>query len=43
MTRNAALFMVLSWAFVLGLTVWSFARVLRHTRQRPGGDTAGPR
>lgn len=28
MTTNAILFMVASWAFVLGLTVWSFKRVL---------------
>jgi hypothetical protein len=29
MTTGAILFMVISWAFVLGLTFWSFARLLR--------------
>ena len=28
MTTGAVVFLVLSWAFVLGLTAWSFARVL---------------
>ena len=30
MTRSAVVFMILSWGFVLGLTGWSFVRVLRH-------------
>lgn len=28
MTAGAVVFMVLSWGFVLGLTAWSFARIL---------------
>jgi hypothetical protein len=29
MSSAAIVFMVASWAFVLGLTFWSFARILR--------------
>lgn len=29
MSTGALLFMLASWTFVLGLTVWSFARILR--------------
>lgn len=29
MSAGALIFMVLSWTFVLGLTFWSFARILR--------------
>ena len=29
MSAGALIFMVLSWTFVLGLTLWSFARILR--------------
>lgn len=29
MTVSAILFMAASWTFVLGLTLWAFARVLR--------------
>jgi len=29
MTMSAMVFMALSWAFVLGLTGWAFARILR--------------
>jgi len=29
MTRGAVLFMLVSWSFVLGLTGWSFARILK--------------
>ena len=32
MTTGAILFMAASWAFVLGLTFWSFARILRHQK-----------
>lgn len=32
MTGGAIAFMLVSWAFVLGLTVWSFVRILRHRR-----------
>lgn len=32
MTTGAIVFMVLSWGFVLGLTSWSFVRILRHSR-----------
>ena len=34
MTVSAILFMAASWTFVLGLTLWAFARVLR-SRGRP--------
>lgn len=30
MTTGAVIFMVASWGFVLGLTTWSFVRVMRH-------------
>jgi len=30
MTTGAVLFMAGSWAFALGLTTWSFAKILRH-------------
>lgn len=33
MTLGAILFMVVSWAGVLGLTGWSFARLLRADRR----------
>lgn len=29
MTTGAILFMAVSWTFVLGLTFWSFSRLLR--------------
>jgi hypothetical protein len=29
MTRNAMIFLALSWGGVLSLLVWSFARILR--------------
>jgi hypothetical protein len=29
MTSSAIVFMVASWTFVLGLTAWSFRRILR--------------
>jgi hypothetical protein len=32
MTTNAIIFMALSWAFVLGLVFWSFARILGHKK-----------
>ena len=32
MTTGAIVFMVLSWSFVLGLTFWSFVRILRNPR-----------
>ena len=32
MTTGAVLFMLASWIFVLGLTGWSYARVLGHRR-----------
>lgn len=35
MSAGAVVFLVGSWAFVLGLTGWAFARVLR--AQRGGG------
>lgn len=32
MTTGALIFMLVSWAFVLGLMSWSFARILRGKR-----------
>lgn len=32
MTAGALVFMLLSWAVVLGLTAWSFAQILKHQR-----------
>jgi hypothetical protein len=29
MTSNAMVFMAASWTFVLGLTAWSFRRILK--------------
>ena len=29
MTTAAVIFMAASWTFVLGLTLWSFARILK--------------
>ena len=29
MTSAAVIFMVVSWTFVLGLTFWSFARIMK--------------
>jgi hypothetical protein len=34
MTTGAALFWLGSWAFVLGLTFWSFAKILRAQARR---------
>jgi hypothetical protein len=28
MTTGSLLFLIISWTFVLGLTLWSFARIL---------------
>ena len=33
MTTGAIVFMALSWTFVLGLTIWSFWRVLQKQRK----------
>ncbi|MBW3554985.1 MAG: hypothetical protein KY466_15875 [Gemmatimonadetes bacterium] len=44
MTPLALTFMVLSWSFVLGLTAWCFARVLRsekRPRSEPGERVDG--
>lgn len=41
MTTGAVVFLVLSWTFVLGLTVWSFSRVLRSIRKQEPDET-GP-
>lgn len=41
MTTNAVLFMAGSFIFVLGLTSWSFARILRHQRHHDP-DGIGP-
>ena len=44
MTPLALTFMILSWSFVLGLTGWCFARVLRSERAsavEPRDQTGG--
>ena len=41
MTTGAMIFMAASWAFVLGLTFWSFGRILRH-QQHFDPDGIGP-
>lgn len=41
MRTGALIFLVLSWTFVLGLTVWAFARVLRSMRHHDP-DGIGP-
>ena len=41
MTTGAVVFLVLSWVFVLGLTAWSFARVLGKSRHHDP-DGIGP-
>lgn len=39
MTAGALTFMTLSWTLVLGLTAWSFGRILRKDRgSRTGSD-----
>lgn len=44
MTTAAIFFWISSWAFVLGLTLWAFGRILRHKRHfDPDGiGPAGP-
>jgi hypothetical protein len=48
MSGGAMIFMAVSWAFVLGLTFWSFAKILRTQRHfdpdgiGPGGPPVGP-
>lgn len=41
MTTGAMIFMAGSWAFVLGLTFWSFYRLLTH-KQHQDPDGIGP-
>lgn len=41
MSAGAAIFMAAAWIFVLGLTFWSFARILR-TQQHFDPDGIGP-
>lgn len=41
MTTGALLFMAASWIFVLGLTIWSFAKILR-TQKHFDPDGIGP-
>ena len=41
MSTGAVLFMVASWAFVLGLTFWAFARIVA-TRRHFDPDGTGP-
>lgn len=44
MSTGALLFLIVSWSFVLGLTFWSFARILRSQKHfDPDGiGPAGP-
>ena len=32
MTAGALIFWLISWTFVLGLTIWAFARILRNPK-----------
>ncbi len=41
MSTGALIFMLVSWTFVLGLTFWSFARILR-TQKHFDPDGIGP-
>ena len=41
MSTGAIIFMALSWAFVLGLTAWSFAKLLAD-KQHHDPDGIGP-
>ena len=41
MSVDAIIFMALSWAFVLGLLVWSFSRILRN-KAHMDPDGIGP-
>jgi hypothetical protein len=41
MSTGAIIFMVLSWGFVLGLTFWSFSRILRR-KAHHDPDSLGP-
>lgn len=41
MTAGAIVFMALSWAFVLGLMIWAFAKILRH-QEHHDPDGIGP-
>ena len=36
MTAGALVFMIVSWSIVLGMMVWSFARVLQADSRRRG-------
>jgi hypothetical protein len=41
MSAGALIFMLVSWTFVLGLTFWSFARILR-SQKHFDPDGIGP-
>ena len=41
MSFGAFLFMIVSWTFVLGLTFWSFARILKK-KPHHDPDSIGP-
>jgi hypothetical protein len=41
MSTGAIIFMALSWGFVLGITFWSFARILRQ-KAHHDPDSLGP-
>jgi len=41
MSTGAMLFMALSWTFVLGLTFWSFSKILK-TQRHFDPDGTGP-
>lgn len=36
MTPSAVVFLIASWAFVLGLTFWSFARIMNKEKTKKG-------
>ncbi len=42
MSTDALVFMLVSWAFVLGLTAWSFHRLLSGKRTTAAADAEAP-
>lgn len=38
MTAGALVFMIVSWSLVLGLTIWSYARVLQADERKKKND-----
>lgn len=41
MTTGAVIFMILSWTFVLGLTAWSYSRLLSGKRTTAAAEELG--